>query len=116
MRICMVTHSLYESDCRVMRYAEALAARGDEVEVIALRKAGKPEEQVMAGVRVFRIQERSFREKTRASFLKGTSMFFLRAAWLLTKRHMLRRYDLFHIHSIPDFMVFVALAPKLLGA
>lgn len=36
MKVCMVAYSFYENDNRVMRYAEALAARGDEVEVLAL--------------------------------------------------------------------------------
>lgn len=99
-----------------MRYAETLAARGDEVEVIALRKDGLPEEEIIAGVRVFRIQRRSFQEKKKASFLKGVGLFFMRASWLLTKRHLQRPYDLFHINSIPDFLVFVAAVPKLLGA
>jgi len=99
-----------------MRYAESLAARGDEVDVIGLKKEGTPAEETIAGVRVFRIQERTFQEKRKISFLKGISTFFLKAAWLVTKRHLRNRYDLFHIHSIPDFMVFVALIPKLLGA
>lgn len=99
-----------------MRYAETLAARGDEVEVFALRKEGKPEEELIAGVRVFRIQKRSFQEKKKASFLKGISLFFVRVAWLLTVRHLRKRYDLLHINSIPDFLVFVALVPKLMGA
>jgi glycosyltransferase involved in cell wall biosynthesis len=112
----MVTHSLYESDGRVMRYAEALAARGDEVEVMALRKEGKPKEEVIGGVRVFRIHMRTFKEKRRGSFLKGVSMFLLKAWWRLTIRHLRKPYDLFHIHSIPDFLVFAALLPKLAGA
>jgi glycosyltransferase involved in cell wall biosynthesis len=116
MRICMVTHSLYESDGRVMRYAEALAARGDQVDVIALRKEGKPEEETIAGVRVFRIHKRAFNEKQKSDFMKGIFLFFLRAAWLLTRRHLRQPYDLLHIHSLPDFIVFTALIPKLMGA
>jgi len=116
MRICMVTHSLYESDGRVMRYAEALAARGDEVEVIALRKSGLPKEETIAGVRVFRIQSRSFTEKKKLAFLRQVSLFFLKAGWFLSRRHLQKPYDLFHIHSIPDYLVFTALLPKLMGA
>src|SRR5439155_15341589 len=71
MKICMVTHSLYESDHRVMRYAEALAARGDQVDVISLRKEGMPAEEIIFGVRVSRIHMRSFKEKKRLSFLGG---------------------------------------------
>jgi glycosyltransferase involved in cell wall biosynthesis len=116
MRICIVTHSLYESDCRVMRYAEALAARGDEVEVFALQKGDKPSEEVMSGVRVFRIQKRDFREKKKSSFLRTVMLFFVKAAWQLTRHHMKQPYDVLHINSIPDFLVFVALIPKLTGA
>src|SRR5208283_5771817 len=35
--ICMLAYSFYESDNRIMRYADALAQRGDTVDVIALR-------------------------------------------------------------------------------
>ena len=34
----MLAYTFYEKDNRVRRYAEALAARGDNVEVFALRK------------------------------------------------------------------------------
>ena len=37
-RVCMVAYSFYESDNRVMRYAEALAARGDHVDVLSLQR------------------------------------------------------------------------------
>ena len=112
----MVTHSLYESDGRVSRYAEALAARGDEVEVIALRKKGLPNEEVIAGVKVFRIQSRDFTEKKRLSFLKQVSLFFFKAGAIVSWRHLRKPYDLLHIHSIPDYLVFTALIPKLMGA
>src|SRR5438270_2455690 len=38
-RVCMVTHSFYASDNRVTRYAQALVARGDHVDVLALRRS-----------------------------------------------------------------------------
>src|SRR3984893_10803709 len=41
-KICMLAYTLYESDNRVRRYAEALARRGDQVDVIALRGGQTP--------------------------------------------------------------------------
>src|SRR4030095_3292195 len=35
-RVCMLSASIYERDNRVLRYAESLAGRGDQVDVIAL--------------------------------------------------------------------------------
>jgi glycosyltransferase involved in cell wall biosynthesis len=42
--------------------------------------------------------------------------FLFRSFWILSKRHLQRPYDVIHVHSIPDFEVFAALVPKLLGA
>ena len=67
----MVTHSFYESDNRVTRYAEALAARGDHVDVFALRRSPEmPAQEVIQGVNVFRIQDRfSKNERSRFAYL-----------------------------------------------
>jgi glycosyltransferase involved in cell wall biosynthesis len=55
----MVTHSFYESDNRIIRYAEALAERGDQVEVVALRRSSQlPKRELVNGVVVHRIQDR----------------------------------------------------------
>ena len=59
VRVCMISHSFYESDNRVVRYAEALASRGDAVEVLALRRSPElPTTEVINGVVVHRIQNR----------------------------------------------------------
>ncbi|NBU89480.1 MAG: hypothetical protein EBS16_09795, partial [Betaproteobacteria bacterium] len=58
-RVCMVTHSYYESDNRVQRYARALAQRGDQVMVLALRRTPDlPLAERLDGVTVHRIQDR----------------------------------------------------------
>jgi len=114
----MITHSFYESDNRVLRYAETLARRGDLVEVAALRRSAKmPKEEVINGVRVFRLQDRPGKtEKSKLAFLGPVLRFLLVSSWWLTRRHLRARYDLIHIHNIPDFLVFAAWLPKLMGA
>ena len=114
----MVTHSFYESDNRVMRYAETLAQRGDEVEVVALRRgADVPREEVLGGVRVFRIQDRFGKtQQSKAGYLWPLLRFLIVASTWLTRKHWRRRYDLVHVHNIPDFLVFAAWYPKLTGA
>jgi glycosyltransferase involved in cell wall biosynthesis len=114
-RVCMVAYTIYETDNRVMRYAETLAARGDHVDVIALRQEGQTSKDVIKGVNVFRIQRRTFQEKTKASYLGKILLFWFRAMVLLTGRQMGSRYDLIHVHSVPDFLVFVAWLPKFMG-
>lgn len=115
-RVCMLVYSFYETDNRVIRYAETLAKRGDQVDVIALRKKGQPYTEVLNGVRVFRVQEREKNEKKSLDYLARLSRFFFRSGVLVTKKHLQAPYDLIHVHSVPDFEVFAALVPKLLGA
>ena len=116
MRTCMVAYSFYESDNRVRRYAETLARRGDEADVITLRRDGQPSFEVLAGVNVYRIQKRVRNENGPINHLARLVKFFLRSAWILAVHHRRARYDLVHVHSVPDFQVFAAIVPKLLGA
>jgi glycosyltransferase involved in cell wall biosynthesis len=111
----MVAYTFYETDNRVMRYAETLAKRGDEVDVIALYWKDKGT-LTRNGVRVLRIQKRIPNEKSKFTYLFRISMFFVRAMILLSLNHLRRPYKLFHIHSVPDFLVFTAWLPKMMGA
>jgi glycosyltransferase involved in cell wall biosynthesis len=115
MRVCMLAYALYETDTRILQYAQALAARGDQVEVISLRTPGQPAQGLVNGIPVRRIQERGYTEKGKISFLLRILRFFCKSLALLTWRQFRRPYDLIHVHSVPDFLVFAALLPRLLG-
>jgi glycosyltransferase involved in cell wall biosynthesis len=116
MKACMVSYSFYEEDNRVRRYAEALVKRGDSVDVVALRKQGQPYEDNLNGVRIFRIQSRIKNEKSKFTYLGRLLLFFVRSLIFLTGWRFGDRYDLIHVHSVPDFEVFSALIPKLRGS
>lgn len=116
MRICMVAYSFYESDMRIVRYARTLAARGDSVDVIALRREGTPAFEVLEGVNVYRVQSRKRNEKNQFHYLVRILRFLIVSGAIVTRKHVSRRYDVIHVHSVPDFLVFSALLPKLLGA
>jgi glycosyltransferase involved in cell wall biosynthesis len=115
LRIAMVSYSFYETDNRVLRYASTLAKRGDHVDVFALRGAGKPSEEVLDGVHVHRLQGRILNERNRISYLWRISQFLFRAGLQVSKHDLRERYDLLHVHSVPDFMVLSALLPRLRG-
>lgn len=117
-RVAMVSFSFYETDNRVIRYAEALAARGDEVEVLALRRTPDvPHEEVLNGVRVVRIRDRFDKSSSsRLGHLLPVLAFIRRAQAWLRRSHGRRPYDLLHIHNMPDFVVFAGWYPKWKGA
>lgn len=117
-RIAMVSYSVYESDNRVMRYAEALAQRGDDVQVLALRLSPNlPVQETIQGVRVHRIQDRFKRdERSKLSYLLPILRFLWQTGRWLRRNHAQEPFHLLHIHNIPDFLVFAGWFPRRRGA
>lgn len=114
-RIAMVSYSFYENDNRILRYATTLAQRGDHVDVFALRAEGLNDEQIIDGVNVYRIQDRVRNEKNRYSYAWRIAKFFFRAMYQVARHDWKDKYDLIHVHSVPDSLVFSALPAKLRG-
>jgi glycosyltransferase involved in cell wall biosynthesis len=115
--VCMLSYSFYESDNRVMRYAETLAKRGDQVDVIALDSGRNRPKADMPGVDVYRIQTRKNKgSQKKADYMIPILRFCLRSSIFIARCHLKRRYDVIHVHNIPDFLVFAAWLPKLMGA
>ncbi len=46
LRVCHLAYTFYENDNRVIRYAEAMASAGDDVDVIALRRSGQSRQRI----------------------------------------------------------------------
>jgi glycosyltransferase involved in cell wall biosynthesis len=115
LRVCMIAYSFYETDNRVMRYAETLAKRGDYVEVFALQREGLPDYELLDGVHVYRLQRREVNERGRFTYLTRILQFLTRAMVRVSRNHLREKYDLIHVHSVPDFLVFAAWLPRLQG-
>jgi glycosyltransferase involved in cell wall biosynthesis len=113
LRVCMLAYAFYESDTRILQYATALAQRGDEVDVIALRRDDSlPEFEVIQGVNVYRIQQRTVNEKGLFAYVNRILRFFFRSIWFLSRSQRQQTYDVIHVHNVPDFLVFCALHSK----
>jgi glycosyltransferase involved in cell wall biosynthesis len=112
----MLAYTYYEGDNRVRRYAEALAKRGDTVDVVLCGQKGQLSHAVIAGVNVFRTQVRRINEKTNVDYLIKIMLFLFQSFVVLTWRHLRNPYKIIHVHSVPDFEVFAAVAAKLTGA
>ena len=112
----MLAYTFYEGDNRVRRCAEALARRGDHVDVVALRREGQPRLETIRGVHIHRIQLRRIDERGPLSYLRKLSAFFLRSTYWLIVHGLKKPFDIIHVHSVPDFEVFATLVPRLIGA
>jgi len=115
-KICMVAYTPYESDNRVRRYAETLVKRGDQVDVIAISGADvKRLEKEINGVTIYRVQHREQNERSKWTYAWRLLRFLVKSSAALTRLHKRNRYDVIHIHNMPDFLVFAAWYPKLTG-
>lgn len=115
-RAAALLYSHYPADPRPRRAAEALVEAGVTVDMICLRERDdEPTCEIIGGVNVWRVPLRK-RRGSKFAYLLLYSQFIVYSFALLVWRGLWRKYDLVHVHNMPDVLVFAALIPKLRGA
>jgi glycosyltransferase involved in cell wall biosynthesis len=114
-RVAIVRHSFYPFELNVKREAEALRDAGYDVDVICLRNENEAPFEVIEGVNVHRLPVGHKRGKI-FRYLWEYNAFFALAANKLARLHRKHRYAAVQVNTMPDYLVFVALYPKLTGA
>jgi glycosyltransferase involved in cell wall biosynthesis len=115
-KICMIAYTRYASDARVRREAEALAARGDQVDFICVKEQKGGMADTYGGVRLFPISASRYQGDSTLVYLWIYLSFLFRSFLLVTRLFFKNRYDIIQVHTMPDFLVFAALIPRLFGA
>ncbi len=113
-RVLMITHSVYIRDTRVRRYAEPLADEGHHVDIICLASENDQPQTSHPNIKVYALpMTRSRREGLThiLGWLYAAFMMFVKCSRL----DIQYRYDLIHVHNMPDFLAFCALIPRLRG-
>jgi glycosyltransferase involved in cell wall biosynthesis len=114
MKSCMVVYSYYPFDPRVRKEVRALVAKGHTVDVICLRDEGEANQEVVDGATIHRTSL-SVRRGGYLTYAYQYVLFFLLSFCKLTRLFLRHKFDVIHVHSLPDFQVFVAIVPKLYG-
>lgn len=112
----MIAYTNYHSDGRVIREAEAAVGGGLDVDVIALRCKGDPKVEVVRGVRVIHLNQSRYRGGGLLPYMVSYLQFFIRCLCKVSFLFLSRHYGVVHVNNMPDFFVFCALLPKLMGA
>jgi len=113
----MVAFTNYLGDTRIRREAEALVQRGDDVDIVCPLTPALRDRRSVAGVRIHPVMHFDYRDGAGPlRYLRRYLAFLAGASWKLLRLHLRRRYDVIHVHTMPDFLVLGALVPKLLGA
>jgi glycosyltransferase involved in cell wall biosynthesis len=112
----MVVHSFYPDDPRVRRETEALLGDGWQVDVICLRGEGEAKHEDCNGAQVHRLAVRRHRGAGFAIYMLEYMHFFVLASVLLARLQVKKRFNVVQVHNMPDFLIFTAAIPKMLGA
>ena len=113
-RIAMVVLSSYPIDVRVRREAEALHEAGASVDVLCITQRNEAKKETVRGINVFRLNLKRHRSG-KFRYLLEYALFFSWAFLKLTYLYLKNRYDIVHVHNMPDFLVFTAIIPKIFG-
>ena len=116
VNVCMVAYTHYPTDSRVRREVEALLARGDIVDVICLGEKNEENPEYFNGARLLKTKNPRYRGSNIRMYMTSYLYFFCAALLKLAKLYVKNAYQVIQIHTMPDFMVFTAIVPKLLGA
>jgi glycosyltransferase involved in cell wall biosynthesis len=115
-RVAAVVYSQYPWDPRPRRAAEALVRQGASVEVICLQETDdEPRHEVVHGVAITRVPLKR-RRGGKISYIVQYGTFILLTGMILARRTLRHRFDLVHVHNMPDVLVFSSIIPKLFGA
>ncbi len=115
VRVCVLRHGSYPHDVRVLKEVKALLRSGFAVDVICLKAEDQQLFEVIDGARVYRLPH-SHKRGTILQYLIEYALTFFESMLLLLFLQLKHRYAVIQVNTLPDWLVFAAFFPKLLGA
>lgn len=115
-KICMVAYAYYSQDARIPREAEALVQQGMEVDCFSLKEKGRAKWEVANGVNIYHLPLSKYRGESTIRYMLSYILFLTLAFFAVSKFYFKRRYDVIQFHTLPDFIIFAGLIPKICGA
>jgi len=114
-RICHLFFDEFPKDSRIRRFANVLLSNNYEVYIICLSTEKKVNIENIGNLHIYRIplkKKRGSLKRRIFEYLIFEILAFLWTTYLFFKF----RIKLFHISTLPDFLIFSCIIPKLLGA
>jgi glycosyltransferase involved in cell wall biosynthesis len=114
-QVCMIAYTNYLADVRVRREAETLARNlGYEIKVLALRDGNTASTYMKDGVEVVELNISKYRGKSKLKYVMSYLQFLFLSFIICNKLLFLKKSDIFHVHNMPDFLVFATILPRIM--
>ncbi|MFH1144632.1 MAG: glycosyltransferase [Candidatus Eisenbacteria bacterium] len=114
--IAMVAYTHYATDPRCRREATAAAGAGWPVHFYALGRGGRARRREIDGITLHELPLDRYRGGSAGLYLLSYLRFLILAKIALLAGHLRHRFALVHVNTMPDFVVWAAFWPRLLGA
>ena len=114
-KLCHIFFDEYPKDPRVRRYTNTLVREGFEIFIISLNDGQYNFFQKDNNINIYRLPIR----KKRGTFLSRMweySLFQFLATLLVSYIFLRHRVRIYHNHTLPDFLIFSCILPKIFGA
>jgi glycosyltransferase involved in cell wall biosynthesis len=115
-KICVIRQWYYPDDPRVHREIQALLASGHEVDLICASRPGEPGHEHGRGISVWRVPIAHRRGGKLPRYLFEYAAFLIAATFLASVLYLRHRHSVVQVNSLPDWLVFAAVVPRLFGA
>lgn len=114
-KICIIRHGYAEEDRRVQKEIDALKEAGHQIDVLCLKARGQTLKEIKDGVKYYRIPvSRSWGKL--GAYLLEYALAFVLFSLLLNFLYIRNRYNYIQVNTMPDFLAFIPVMPKMFGA
>ena len=114
IKVCMVVNQNYYTDTRVISYANALCESGAQVHVISAKRLPNSSDSPNPKIRIFSIPIAKSNESG-LGYIFNYILSIIFFTFYVSFLYIRYRYQLIHVHNMPDTLIFSALVPKLFG-
>ena len=114
-KILKITESYFPNDVRVFKEAMAYTEAGASVSVIAMNDGNQKPVENISNITVYRLPI-SMKKGNWFGYIYEYILFFLYSFFYVFKLSLKTKFDIVHVHTIPDYLVFASLPAKLRGA
>src|SRR5271169_6146687 len=105
-RVCMIAYTRYPFDGRVRLEAESLVEWGYEVRFLVPKEKDAPRTYELAGVTVEELDVVEYGGKNKLEYLHSYMKFMILAFLACTRLFFKSHVKVFHIHNMPNVLVF----------
>lgn len=115
-KVCIIAKYLYPFDTRLCQQVETLEEQGIPCDVICCYTKGQLKTEHRQYTTIHRVAEKSITQGSFLSYLGATFKFISATFFKLFSLSFVNAYKTIVIHTLPEFLVFVATINKFFGS